>query len=159
MATRVIQGTADDVIIVQEECFPVVCTTWIKSPSARVIEEYFRWINESAARAHREGITLVNITDAGLTGVPSADVRRLIAERTQELETSKHGGAIHSITVVESAVIRGVLSALSWLHGDLKTEVVSSRKEALDRSSTWLRVGGHIAPPDMLRLLSTRPSR
>lgn len=159
MATRVIQGTSDDVIIVQEECFPVVCTTWIKAPSARVIEEYFRWINEAAARAHREGIKLVNITDGGLAGVPSADVRRLIAERTKELENARHGGALHSITVVESAVIRGVLNALSWLHGDLKTEVVSSRHDAIERSTAWLRAAGQVAPPDMARALSTRPSR
>jgi hypothetical protein len=158
MSATIIQGTSGDRIAVQDQAFPIVCSTWVGSPSARVVEEYFLWLDGMLARAQREGSALVNITDGGLAGVPDADVRRLIAEKTKELDEGRAREGFRSITVIESPLIRGVMNALAWLHGDMKNDIVSSRREALEHAIAWLRTTGTTAPPDVLRALTPRPS-
>jgi hypothetical protein len=157
MSATIIEGTGGDRIAVQEQGFPIVCSTWVGSPSVRAVEEYFRWLDGMLARVQREGGALVNITDGGLAGVPDADVRRLIAEKSKELGEARAGKGFCSISVIESPLIRGVMNALAWLHGDMKNEIVSSRREAIERAIAWLRTTGTTAPADVLRALTPRP--
>ena len=133
MAIRRIEGTDDDVIVMDDTYFPVVVATWFGAPSEKAVRIYFEWAREMVARATREGARIVNITDAGPAKTPDAAVRRLIADLTKALEAA--GGndeAMMSYVVVENAVIRGVMTALGWLHGNLKAHHVSTCAEALE---------------------------
>ncbi len=159
MGNAILQGDSGDAIVVQVQCFPVVCSTWFSGSSTRAIEQYFRWVHEQIERAAREHAPLVNVTDAGAAGLPDADARRLIAERTKELDTARVTRGFHSVTIVESALIRGALNALAWLHGDMRTDIVGSRREAVERAATWLRSVGVSAPADAHRVLDSRPAK
>jgi hypothetical protein len=156
MSEQSFVGSHSDRIVVQDECFPVLCSTWVNSASEPVVEQYFRWLVPLVERASREGVPLVNITDAGLASAPDAAVRRLIADRTRDL-LPQNRGEVRSITVVESAAIRAVLSALSWLHGDMRSETVATRTAALERAAAMLRAADVAPPRDLLATLGPRP--
>lgn len=160
MGVTVIRGAGGDSIVVQDQWFPVVCSTWRASPSLVVIEQYFDWLNRVLDRAQREGLAVVNITDAGLAGLPDADVRRMIAERTKEVDFARAPKGFRAITVVESSVIRGVMNALAWMHGDMqmKNTTVASRKDAIDQAQSWLRSIGITPPLELAQGLLERPN-
>jgi hypothetical protein len=132
MTERWIDGDAGDVIVANDTYFPIIVATWFGSPSERAVRGYFAWLDEMLARALRERVPIVNVTDSGLADVPTADVRRLVAELAKQWERA---GAtkdrVTSCVVVDNALIRGVLRALSWLHGDMKSQQFATCEAAL----------------------------
>jgi len=160
MGTRWIEGNAEDVIVVDDTHFPVVVSTWIGAPTERAVRGYFAWLHELLPRAIREGTPLVNVTDSGLAGLPSGDVRRLIADLTVEWERSgADKQAVSSFVVVESAVMRGALRALAWLHGDMKTTQFATCEEALEAAIQVLARARRPAPPLLVPSRWHRPMR
>lgn len=160
MNSTVIHGSNGDSIVVQDQWFPIVCSTWRGSPSTQVIERYYDWLDAVVQRAKREATAVVNITDAGLSGVPDASVRRMIAERTKDFDFARATKGFRAVTIVENAVIRGVMNALAWMHGDMemKSYTVASRKDAIEQAQAWLRGVGVVSPVDAMQGLLERPS-
>jgi hypothetical protein len=159
MATRWIQGGNDNVIVVDDTYFPVVVATWIGPPTEGAVRGYFAWLDALLVRATRESAPIINITDAGLAGVPSGDIRRLIAELTHDW--GRRGADTHPISayvVVDNAVVRGVLSALSWLHGDLKTTHFATCEAALAAALVELARVRFTAPTGLVPSRWRRPA-
>jgi hypothetical protein len=126
------EGEADDVIVVDDTYFPIIVSTWFGAPTERAVRSYFAWLDEVLGRATRGKVPLVNVTDSGNAGVPTAAVRRLIADLTKQWEASGATAArVTSFVVVDNAIIRGVLRALAWLHGDLKSPQYATCAAAL----------------------------
>jgi hypothetical protein len=73
-----------DSLFVKNQWFAVVCSTWRASLSKLVIEQHLDWLSCVLDRAQREGLAVVNVTDAALAGLPDAYVRRMIAARTKK---------------------------------------------------------------------------
>jgi hypothetical protein len=148
MSNTWLEGSAGDGVMVDDTYFPVVVSTWFGAATEPAVRAYFAWLHRVLGRAQAGRVpALVNITDAGPAGNPSPDVRRLIAELTVGWEKA---GAdqlhVTSYVVVESAVIRGVLTALGWLHGDMKAENLASCSQAIERALADLAAAG-VSPP------------
>lgn len=62
----------------------------------------------------RQPFHVVNDT-AGLYAVPNAAQRKLIAEKAREHEGMSRKWIVGSATVVSSALVRGALTAITWL--------------------------------------------
>ncbi len=154
----VIRGEAGDLIRLDASFFPVVVTTWYGATTERAIREYYRWVRQMGARAKAERTQMVNITDAGLGGVPTAPVRRLISDLTKELDQDGFRAFMHSITVIDNVLVRGALTAIAWVHGDLNTPTVATRIEALERAAAILKPFG-VEVPGLVRGLSERPKK
>jgi hypothetical protein len=160
MGARWIEGNKDDVVVVDDTHFPVIVATWVGAPTERAVRGYYAWLDGMLARALRDQCPIVNITDSGQAGIPSAEVRRLIADLTKAWELA--GGdrvKITAFVVVESAVIRGVLNALGWLHGNLKTTQFDTCEHALEAAIEVLRRAGKPAPPLLVPARWRRPGR
>lgn len=158
MAIQWSRGTTGDMIANEDGYFPILITTWFRAPTEPLVRGYYRWLHEQLDRAKREGMPLVLVTDSGPAGVPSADVRRLIVELTTAWE--KAGATeirIASYVVVESAVMRGVLSTLSWLHGDMSNENVATCEQALTRALEALARRRIPPPPGLVPSRYRRP--
>jgi len=160
MGVQWIEGDGEDVIVADDTHFPVVVTTWMGAPTERAVRGYFVWLHELLARALREGTPLINVTDSGLAGLPSGDVRRLIAELTAKFEAAgADPHAVSAFVVVESAVMRGVLRALAWLHGGMKATQVATCQEALEAGLAVLAKARRPAPPTLVPSRWRRPAR
>jgi hypothetical protein len=144
---RWIHGAAGDAIALDERWFPVLISTWFGAAGEDSVREYFRWLGEQAAGARAQGVPLVNVTDTGPAGLPAASVRRLIADLTLEWERRElQGVAVHAYVVIESALLRGTLNALAWMHGAMRAVNVGSLREALERAEMDLVRAGAAVP-------------
>lgn len=160
MALRWADGNEGDMIAMDDTYFPVIVATWVGAPTERAVRVYFQWLHEMLARALREHTPLVNITDAGPAKTPSPDVRRLIADLTKSVEEA--GGDKQTVTayvVIENAVIRGVLIALGWLHGNMQVTHVASPTEALEAGLKDLARARKPAPQGLQPAKWRRPDR
>ena len=61
------------------------------------------------------------------------------------------------MVVLESALIRGVMSALAWLHGDMRTQQFGTCEDALDAALTVLTKAGWPTPPRLVPSRWRRP--
>lgn len=122
-----------DVIICEDRHYPILVMTFFGAASVRGVRQHFRWMHEQADRALRERISLAVVMDSGLSGVPDAETRRVIADEATALN-AKIPSALrwHTSVVVENRLIRGVLQTLSWLQGELSMEYAHSRAEAIE---------------------------
>jgi hypothetical protein len=159
LAPRWIEGEADDTIVVDDTHFPVIIATWMGSPTPSAVRGYFAWLDDMLARAKRERTILVNVTDSTLAGMPSADVRRLVADLTKAWGRQGADGLVSAHVVVDNALIRGVLRALAWLHGDMRTIQHATCEQALEASIDTLRASGLVPPASLVPSAWRRPSR
>ncbi len=160
MAIRWLDGSEGDAIALDDTFFPILVTTWVGPASVSSVDTYFVWLDAMLKRAMQEKTPLVNITDAGLAKNPNAEVRRIIAERTKAWGAS--GADTHPVTsyvVIESAIIRGTLTVIGWLHGNMKSVNVATCAEALERGIQDLRAAGKPAPTGLIPARWKRPNR
>lgn len=85
--------------------------TWIGRASIRTIDAYY---DELEAIVNR-GVPYVLITDASRAGVPGADVRAQIGVRHKALEPRMQPLNLGNVVVVQSPLLRGALTALTWI--------------------------------------------
>lgn len=157
MTVRWITGPGIDALATEDMFFPVVVSTWFGPPTEPLVRGYFAWLAEQVERAQRSNLPLVNITDAGLARSPSAEVRRLIADETKRMKGGQR--PVKDYVVIENAVMRGVLNAISWLHGDLRAVMVATTAQAIDAAIRDLAHAGCPAPSGLQPLRWRRPDR
>lgn len=160
MAIRWADGTDSDMIAMDDTYFPVIVATWVGAPTEKSVRAYFQWLHEMLARAKRDSTLFINITDASLAKTPAPDVRRLIAELTTTLENAgADKNAVSAYVVVDNPLIRGVLTALGWLHGSMNVTHVATCKEALDLGLRQLGRARKPAPHGLDPAKWRRPER
>lgn len=154
------RGSEGDSIANDDTFFPILISTWFGSPTETLVRSYYRWLHEQLARSKRESLPLIIVTDSGPAGVPSAEVRRLIADLT--IEWDKAGAKevrAGSYVVIENALMRGVITTLNWLHGDLQNENVATCERALALALNNLSGRRVPAPPGLVPAKYRRPDR
>jgi hypothetical protein len=161
MTTRWIEGSGGDAIAMDDSHFPIIVATWFGSATEPAVRAYFAWLHALVARSASEKVPVINVTDAGPAANPSADVRRLIAELSLDLE--RKGGleafVYPAYVVIENALIRGALTAIGWMHGNMRVKNVGTCAQALDLALADLARGGHRAPPGLDPRRWRRPAR
>lgn len=156
----VLRGPSGDAIVFDDGLFPVVVSTWYGRASEEAVRGYFERLGAALSRARGEGTVLVNVVDSAGAEVPSAEVRRLIADLTLAWEKGGAGpDTVKAFVVVESTAIRGVLNVLNWLHGGMRSENVASLDAAVSRAVEALRAAGQPVPAGLAPGKVQRPPR
>jgi hypothetical protein len=157
-----IEGKDGDAIAADDTYFPVLVSTFFGPTTEVAIETYFAWLHRMQARAAAEGLPVIaSVTDSGPAGVPSARVRRIIAELSKVFgdENQKVGLKVKAWVVVESTAIRSVLRVLEWLHGNMDAAHVASCETALEGALADLRAARVATPEGLVPSRWQRPSR
>jgi hypothetical protein len=137
-------------IVLDTEHWPVVFATWFGEPNEAAVSRYFAKSEELFARARRARQKFVLVTDAASAERPSAKVRKLIADKTNQQPSDAPELTAGSIIVVENTLIRGVVTALTWILPRLSdSEIVSGIDIAISRALELLD-GQRIARPATL---------
>lgn len=146
-------------IVVDDSLWPIVIATWFGEPSEALVEKYFAHHATLLERARGWGERIVLVTDTFATERPSPRARKRIVELTEAQPKDTLELTVKSYIVIESAIMRGVVTALSWVYPKMaESENVASLAIAIERASTDLRALG-ITPPRVSLEGHARPKR
>lgn len=133
----------DTSIVIDERARPVIITTWFGEATTGIIDQYFDWFGMRLARARAVGERLVLVNDTFAIERPTPVVRRRLAERTKEQLGELMRPVIGSVVVIESALVRGAVTALGWILPSLAdTHFFSTFDEAIAHGLVMLDQAG-----------------
>jgi hypothetical protein len=100
-------------LVIDTSHLPLLITTWFGSPSLGLVEAYNEWLVRFVERSRAAGRKFVILDDAIRAGRPAPPVRGLLAKIQCPSDV-----VVDRVVVVDSAAIRGALTALSWITGN-----------------------------------------
>ena len=155
--TRIRDGASG--VVLDTRYWPVVFATWVGEPTQPAVVRYFDASDDLFVRARKERTRFVLVTDAALAGRPSPKVRKLIADETNAQPSDALELTLGSIIVVENALIRGVVTALTWILPRLRdSQTVGSIEHAIDVALRTLDDARIPHPPGLAAASYRRPA-
>ena len=103
----------DSEFVIDTSQMPVMITTWFGSPTLGLVEAYTEWFARYVERKRAARSRFVILDDAIRAGRPVPAVRGLLAKIQCPSEV-----VVDRIVVVDTAAIRGAITALSWITGN-----------------------------------------
>jgi hypothetical protein len=125
-------------ITVETRFYPFVLMSFRGDPTESEYRALFDSLAQVSRKALRESTKHVCITVSSSTISPQA--RKLVASLTEKFPEELMGPVIGSCVVVDSTLLRGLLTALSWLSPRLaKLDTAASPDEAMNTALACLR--------------------
>jgi hypothetical protein len=153
-----VDGTSS--VVVDDRCWPIIFTTWFGEPTAPAVDKYFECHGRLIDRARRARERVVLVTDTFATERPAPIVRKRIVDRTAAQPADVQTIAMKSFIVVESALMRGVITALSWVDATMReSETVPSTTVAIERALATLDAADIARPAGLTATSYRRPKR
>lgn len=147
---RVVLYDAGSAIVVHEESWPIVTSTWFGPATEPLVVGYFARTDGHVSLAKARGERFAMITDTYATAPPPAKVRQRIAELSGTHGPRAKPYVVGSFTVIENPLIRGVVTALSWIDSTMAdTTNVGSYEAALAAAIAALSRAGIEAPAQL----------
>jgi hypothetical protein len=100
-------------LVIDTSHLPLLITTWFGSPTLGLVEAYTEWFVRFVERTRAAGQKVVILDDAIRGGRPAPPVRAVLAKIQCPSDV-----VVDRIVVVDSAAIRGAITALSWSTGN-----------------------------------------
>ena len=107
---------------------------------------YEEWRSAIAEYAVADGKKLVVIFDMRSSTVPPATVRKTAGDYSTTDKTL--GGLLRTFVVVDNPMLRGVVTAIMWLAGEIPMSFVGTMPEAIKRATRELEQS-NVRPPDI----------
>jgi hypothetical protein len=147
LGTIVTRRDEDAAFVGDVTYFPVVIVTFFGTFTEGLVDDYAAWAEQVAARAVAENTHYLTIADGRQANRPPASVRKRFAEMSDVMSESGHDRFVAAILVLESALVRGALTAIQWMsRRSLRIETVGSIDEAIDRARSRLAKAGAAFP-------------
>jgi len=145
----------------QLQCWPIVISTiYGQDHSEQALKDaYDAWTSFMHRGPH---VLIIDMTagNAGATAAQRAKVAEWLEANDSLLKAKKQ---LAHIMVVNSAVVRGIITAVFWVRPPVNPHhVVSTLDEAVDLAGATLKQAGVLVPPeriDQARRLGARPKR
>src|SRR5688572_13463230 len=139
-------------VVIDDRYLPIIVTTFFGD----VTLEAATWHGEThqalVEAQSRRGVRIVTVTDSSHTKPPAAEVRKYWADLTKNFPPAVKDATLAAFVVIKSPVIRGVMTALSWLNPELRTvELYDSVEAALQTAAARLKSAGQALPPAVQR--------
>jgi hypothetical protein len=152
------EGTSS--VVLDSRAWPVVITTWFGTPTEVLVDRYFDQHATVLERARKNSDRIVLISDTFATERPTATARKRIADRTSAHAKVAQSITLASFIVIENALIRGAVTALSWIIPSMdENELVDSIETAIDRGLAALDAAGIARPAGLRGRTYHRPAR
>jgi hypothetical protein len=110
-SVRRVDGESE--FVIDTSHMPLLITTWFGSPTLGLVEAYTEWFVRFVERSRAAGQKFVILDDAIRAGRPAPPVRGLLAKVQCPSDV-----VLDRVVVVDTAAIRGALTALSWITGN-----------------------------------------
>jgi hypothetical protein len=137
-------------VIVDDRFFPVLISTWSGRANETTVRAFFEWSQRQMQRARKEGVKILQISDATDAERPDPVTRRLLAELTDLQGDEAADLNYTSLVVLENPVIRGAMTAIGWLtRRKLELVAVADMPTAIRRAREELTKAGVKPPADL----------
>ncbi len=139
-----LRGVPEPVVIVEDgeanvvlstKRLPLLVATWSGTLTVDLVDRYFAAHYAVLHALQAQGRRCVLITMGLAAGRPSPIVRRRIVERMDDDREIAERVLIANAVVVESAIVRGAMVAMSWVDPTLRVPMFASEAEAFE----WAR--------------------
>jgi hypothetical protein len=144
-------------VVVCDDHFPVVIATWFGKPDVETINFYFEWQARRLARARDEETKVVTIIDVLDTERPPASVRKTLADQSEAILGEFDELIVHSWVVVDNVLVRGALTAISWIT-PMRISTSRRTREALEEGCRALLSAGIGLPSSLDPASYQRPT-
>lgn len=149
----------DAAVVMDERSWPLVTSTWFGTSTEPLVEQFFRHTDGQLDRANARGEKIVLIADTYGASPPPAKVRRRIAELSSAQGPRSEPLVLVSVTVIQSVLIRGAVTALSWIDPSLsRGKNVASFDAALASALAAMQAAG-VGVPAVLPVRQADPRR
>lgn len=139
-------------VVIDDRYLPILVTTFFGEISLEAATWHGSTHQALVAAQARRNARIITITDSSHTKAPPAEVRKYWAELTKNFPPAIKEATLAAFVVIENPVIRGVMTALSWLNPELRTvEVYDSVELAIRTARDRLRSAGQSVPPELAR--------
>lgn len=133
--------------LVDDRWSPLLISYFFGEVTMEIAEWHGELHRKLVIESARRGRKIVTITDSSYTRPPAAEVRRYWAEMTRALPPEAKAATLGASVVIKSAVIRGIVTALSWLNEDLRSvETFESIDAAITAARRALAEAGEVLP-------------
>lgn len=147
-------------VVIDPRAWPIVIATWFGEPTEMLVDRYFAAHDGLLDRARRSRERIVLVTDAFATERPSAKARKRITDLTAAQPADVATITVASYVVIENPMIRGVVTALSWVNPKMaESQNVATITIALDRALASLDAAGIPRPASFTSSGYRRPAR
>src|SRR5579863_10531447 len=102
-------------IVFDDGSIPILIASSFGVVTEKLVREAFAWLRAFAVERHARRERWLTIIDARGAGRPPASVRSLVSELTDEIRAAAPDGELASLFVMESALMRGALTAIMWV--------------------------------------------
>lgn len=99
--------------VIDTSHLPLLITTWFGSPTLALVAAYTEWLERFVERSRAAERKFVILDDAIRAGRPAPPVRGLLAKIQCPSDV-----VVDRVVVVDTAAIRGAITALSWITGN-----------------------------------------
>lgn len=100
-------------VVVDDDHPNVLVITWVGSATVKTVERFYDWAKVRVAKAQAAKRFLVMINDALDAERPGPEVRAAFARHDLEGDV-----VLASPVVLDSALVRGAMTAIGWMMGD-----------------------------------------
>jgi hypothetical protein len=121
--------TSEGQLCLDARAFPVLFSTWRGDAEIAHADAYYDWTAACATVAKAEGTQLVSILDLRDARPPDAPVRKHMAAKASNDPAADV--LLNNYMIITSRAIRGVVTAVMWISGDLKVVFKGSLEDAI----------------------------
>lgn len=126
--------------------FPLVIVTWFGEMTEPVARRYFTWQDPILARAIAEETKFAFVVDTTRCARPTPKMRKLVVELSNA-GPDAGAYALPTYTAIESALVRGALTAMQWVVSvDWRIVTIPTARQGLQKAIAALRAEGVKVP-------------
>ncbi|MFV8756429.1 hypothetical protein ACNOYE_38265 [Nannocystaceae bacterium ST9] len=133
-------------VVFDTRSLPIVFATWSGVPDLELIDAYFATQVQQSTILRPSGRKMIIISDCRTMGRATPVARKRIAELSDAQRELFGATMLGSCTVFSSALIRGVLTALSWLDPGLRVPTFATLEAAVAWAAQQLVAAGVAVP-------------
>lgn len=147
------------VVGLEDRHYPILVGTWVGQATVAQCREFTRWHDAQVRRALASGDRLISISDSLESVRPDANVRRCFADWIAGQPQAYRDASVLTLAVLDSALIRGALTAIAWIREEARQIVpVASMEHALEVALRTLDEHGIARPEGLQPGTYVRPS-
>jgi hypothetical protein len=135
-------------LVVDDRYFPLILSRWSGEITMEVIQQHIAFLTGMLDRARAEGLLVAEVSDGREAERPPATMRKLLAERVEDLFGRYPEMLRPTHVVIDNPVLRGVLTAMSWLtRQPLEIRAYRTLPEAIRAGLAQLHESARGTPP------------
>lgn len=121
-----------------DSLYPVLVTRWAGETTLEELERFIAWYDGQLKKAIERKDLIFSISDAGSLLKSAPPVRKRVAEWMNLKTEAEVAVVLYSIMIIQNPIIRGVLTAVTWMSNRKETKIMRSVEDALALAETAL---------------------